>query len=601
MTASGRLASSHTLSVLCALCGVAVLCSPSLAENAVKPLGEPVLDPPTLHSLGVYWIVQGDDNKNAAVQVEYRKQSEKDWRKGYPLFRVDKGAQKGAQTAKERNNSDLDVPLDAWLFAGSVVLLTPDTEYEVKLTLADPDGGASEKLLKCRTLGEPVVPKDAPQYHVVPGAGGGAGTPSNPFKGLDAAQRAAKPGDLLLLHAGVYEGAFNVTRSGEEGKPIVWRGDGDGEAILDGMCPREKLKGTAVDANGVHDVWFEKLTIRNAHNLVRAHESSRIVVRRCRLTGGIVGVFATVNDKGKLRGLFIADNVFEGHQKWPTTQEEWKAGPEARAVWIGGRGNVVCYNRIHHWKDGMDTNPNSHSIAIDFHNNEVSECFDDGTEMDGSERNTRCFFNRYTNVFQGVSVQPVFGGPVYVFRNALYNCQVEPFKMHNNPSGALFFHNTVAKKGPPTLMQTPEKVFHCVSRNNLFIGTEGRALHFDSPMVDCDFDYDGFGGFSGDVFLKWNNVRYATPDEVRAKCPVYKHLVLVDPAAAFASGVKPPDDNQKVYPLEANDLRLKPGTAAVDSGEVLPNFNDGFTGRAPDLGAYELGSEPPHYGPRPEK
>ena len=29
-----------------------------------------------------------------------------------------------------------------------------------------------------------------------------------------------------------------------------------------------------------------------------------------------------------------------------------------------------------------------------------------------------------------------------------------------------------------------------------------------------------------------------------------------------------------------------------------PNVNDGFTGRAPDLGAYELGQPIPVYGPR---
>jgi hypothetical protein len=39
----------------------------------------------------------------------------------------------------------------------------------------------------------------------------------------------------------------------------------------------------------------------------------------------------------------------------------------------------------------------------------------------------------------------------------------------------------------------------------------------------------------------------------------------------------------------------------VDAGEVLPGFNDGFTGKAPDIGAYELGQELPQYGPRPEK
>lgn len=45
-------------------------------------------------------------------------------------------------------------------------------------------------------------------------------------------------------------------------------------------------------------------------------------------------------------------------------------------------------------------------------------------------------------------------------------------------------------------------------------------------------------------------------------------------------------------------LTLKSGSAAVDAGDVLPNINDDFTGKAPDLGAHELGKPPPHYGPR---
>jgi hypothetical protein len=36
----------------------------------------------------------------------------------------------------------------------------------------------------------------------------------------------------------------------------------------------------------------------------------------------------------------------------------------------------------------------------------------------------------------------------------------------------------------------------------------------------------------------------------------------------------------------------------VDAGVVLPNVNDGYQGRAPDLGAYEVGRPPPQYGPR---
>ena len=55
---------------------------------------------------------------------------------------------------------------------------------------------------------------------------------------------------------------------------------------------------------------------------------------------------------------------------------------------------------------------------------------------------------------------------------------------------------------------------------------------------------------------------------------------------------------QSLYKAEDFDFRLKPGSAAVDRGVVLPNVTDGFTGQAPDLGALELGQNPPHYGPR---
>ena len=56
---------------------------------------------------------------------------------------------------------------------------------------------------------------------------------------------------------------------------------------------------------------------------------------------------------------------------------------------------------------------------------------------------------------------------------------------------------------------------------------------------------------------------------------------------------------QRLYKAEDIDFRLKPGSAAVDRGVVLPNVTDGFAGQAPDLGAVEVGQPLPIYGPRP--
>ena len=60
-----------------------------------------------------------------------------------------------------------------------------------------------------------------------------------------------------------------------------------------------------------------------------------------------------------------------------------------------------------------------------------------------------------------------------------------------------------------------------------------------------------------------------------------------------------PSDPRKLYKPDDFDFRLRPDSAAVDAGVRLPNVNDDFTGRAPDLGAYETGRPLPHYGPRP--
>ena len=55
---------------------------------------------------------------------------------------------------------------------------------------------------------------------------------------------------------------------------------------------------------------------------------------------------------------------------------------------------------------------------------------------------------------------------------------------------------------------------------------------------------------------------------------------------------------QKLYDARDLDFRLRTGSAAIDRGLALPTVTDGFSGRAPDLGALESGSPVPVYGPR---
>jgi len=46
------------------------------------------------------------------------------------------------------------------------------------------------------------------------------------------------------------------------------------------------------------------------------------------------------------------------------------------------------------------------------------------------------------------------------------------------------------------------------------------------------------------------------------------------------------------------NFQLKTRSKAVDARVVLPNVNEDFVGKAPDLGALEVGKPPIRYGPK---
>jgi hypothetical protein len=293
-------------------------------NNAAAPVAEPIAERPTLRCVGAYWVIKGDDNRNATVKVEYQKQGETQWHVGPPLFRVAKDANKTEKA--------VEVPEGAWLFAGSVIGIEPNSKYQLKLTLSDPDGGSATKTLQTKTIAEPVAPKTQRQLHVRPGDGGGSGSASDPFKGIAAADKAAKPGDTMLLHAGVYSGGtIELRKSGAQGKPIIWTSAGDGEAILEGGGKN------IIQAIGLADIWFENLTLRNGKYAIVTHETARVVLRGCKISKCDFGLTATKNSKDNVNDYFIADNVMSGPSTWPRT----KGIEDARGIQLAGAGHVV--------------------------------------------------------------------------------------------------------------------------------------------------------------------------------------------------------------------------------------------------------------------
>jgi hypothetical protein len=177
--------------------------------NAVVP-GELFIEPATLINLGFEWLIQGDDNRDASVAVTFRAHGENEWRDALPLLRL--------QGERIYAESRIDVVAPN-MFAGSVLDLRPDTPYEVRFVMSDPDGvaGVAERTVVVRTRAEPMRSANGRVFHVYPH--GFTGQKIEPaFEGLmcaynewcagtdwaTAGRPRVRPGDTILVHAGVY-------------------------------------------------------------------------------------------------------------------------------------------------------------------------------------------------------------------------------------------------------------------------------------------------------------------------------------------------------------------------------------------------------------
>jgi nitrous oxidase accessory protein NosD len=222
----------------------------------------------------------------------------------------------------------------------------------------------------------------------------------DPYLGFAAADMAAQPGDLILVHAGTYSGTAQLTASGDASGCIVWRAAPGESPMLDGMNAANPL----LRLQNIHHVIVEGLSLRRTSHAVVVNTSHDIALRKLTITESTYGI--TTNQGGNVH-QWISDCVITGPYGWPGTGSE----NEARGIEVAGEGIVVCHNRISNFRDAIDTQNYHPCRDIDFYLNELSELVDDGIELDFSDCNTRAYQNRLTNCFQGISFQPAKGGP----------------------------------------------------------------------------------------------------------------------------------------------------------------------------------------------
>jgi hypothetical protein len=538
-----------TTSVLLGLCYCA--CGAVSLHAAGKAWAEP-----TFEALGLYFDHPGGPDK---CSVRYRAAKTQDWREGHYLV----------YDPRERQ------------YRGSLVGLTPDTLYEIRLDAGD---GRAEFQARTRSEEFPIGK-------------------TTHLPGGESDQT------LYIREGGTAEAWHLVTPApGTKYMNDVFNLS-DYSVVVE--ADYVIIRGLELKNAGIHGVLIRK-GVQN------------VVVEDCRITGwgriggarvwGVFhgsdsGVYAE-NDAGR---LVIQRNLIEhprgGANDWESGHP---VGPQAITLQDSSGGNIIRYNTIrstddHGFNDGIGGGSNysfkgSPNRDSDIYGNIVSHCWDDAIESEGANRNVRIWSNYIHHTFVHVATAATAMGPLYVFRNVFGESRIS----HQDPSGGMMiktgmnyvtidgekvstglgyrfiYHNTALQPKGGLDVFSSHELHNAVSRNNIFYA-RGRAYPADRGAPPNDFQNDLTGGYLGGGFvrsmflpgegLEWflaptmNRIQWGRVQYSRGG----KEFAITDPMVQ----VKNP---------------------AVDAGVRIAGFNDDYTGTAPDIGAFESGTPPLRFG-----
>lgn len=475
-------------------------------------------------------------------------------------------------------------------YRGSIVNLTPDTNYDLELSAAN-----SKTSLKLRTRNDsyPVGKRT-----VLP----------------DGEMNKA----VVITESGTPE-AYHLITVPDNSKSILNLGNASDYGI--------EINADYVIVRGVE--------IRNAaiHGVIIRSNRHDIVIEQCHITfwGRIGGSHTYGNNEGGsdsgifaengTRNVTIQRNLIENPRG---ASNDWESGhpdgPQGITFNQSDGGNVIRFNNIvttedHGFNDGIGGYSNFSNVGnmnrdSDIHGNIISGVWDDAIECEGANMNVRIWGNYMNLFFNGIATACTSRGPIYIFRNVLGESRTG----HWNSNGGVvikigdegqfkggrrfIFHNTALQPKGVYSPMGGGKTSNIVTRNNIF-DTQGR-MPADSPnekVSDYDYDYCP-GGLQENSGQEKHGIRIrTTPSGTRLYIPSYnlefypRSTINTIKFGAFMYnfGDKKVRITDPVVQIK-NPLR--------DTGVILPGFNDDFKGTAPDLGAFEFGNPPIQFGRR---
>jgi hypothetical protein len=547
----------------------------------------------TPEQIGIHIPLPPGTPANATATVRYRRATEVDWRTGHPLLRI----------VPAWNLDDAPVrPVDA--FAGTIFDLSPGTAYDVEVTIAAPPGA-------------PQVLRTVVSTRALPPASGAANVHATPLSDLQAVFNALKPGDVLELSAGVYVvDRLYLNVSGTANAPITIRGanrdlvvlrDADGGAVLQFQQASHvvvedlTLEGTGVDS-GVNassagvSFWSET-------------RPEYVTFRRLVVRGVDVGIAAW----STVKSVLVYDCVLRGNNLWTQPLIETNLTWNDDGIRLPGEGNCAFENTLHGFGDSFAVNDGVLSAGVYFYRNLVTMTGDDACEGDYGTRNIAFYDNHITNCGTLLSLDPVWGGPFYCFRNVAVNTMRGPFKWNSQQSGFLVYNNTIVRTEGRTgwgWVQYNNGALRGWSfRNNILVYHGGTKLLALENWGNDPIDFTNNAWYP-DGTVWWSNTggSFTSLGQARDALPATTPLFGTSTKRHEGDLILPREPFASTIPLGATHLTevttyflptLASGSSARNAGVAIPNITDGFSGPAPDLGAVISGRAVPAWGASP--
>lgn len=544
----------------------------------------------TPEQIGLYLPTTRAFAYTTTIDVQYKRVQDSTWKIAHPLARIRPDFSEPGPVG----------PVDA--FAGSIFDLEPGQTYQLRLTVNEVGHAAQVFATQATTRSLPpasgAANKTATQANLV-----------NMLAGLN-------PGDVLELAAGTYTNlALQITRSGTPTQPIVIRGASKTGTILSDTS-------RVLQILGVSHVTVERMTLRGSGVNSGTNASSRgvefwsgapgqtnVTLRDLAFTGVDVGIkaYATV------RGALVYGCDMGGNNPWTQSEIESNATWNDDGICLPGLGNCAFNNTLRGFGDSFAVIQGYLSAGVYFYRNRIAMTGDDAFEADYGTRNLAFYDNHISNCATLLSVDPVYGGPLYCFRNIAINTFRGPFKLNSTSSGFFIYSNTIVRTEGTTgwgwVQFNNGSLRNWGYRNNVLVyrGAAGGTLAVES-MGCSPIDFTHNAWFP-DRSVWWSNsgASYGSMTAAIAGAGQTATTPIFGTATRRHQGdvLTTTDPFSPSVTLGTNHLTeittlqiptLAAGSSPKSAGIAIPNITDGYSGAAPDMGAVISGRALPGYG-----